>query len=216
MRAAPLLAWTETPVEDWFAFAALSLAVAGSPGPSWAYVLSATLGEGRTGGAVAIAGNATGILLHTAAAAAGLAALIAQSADLFRALRWAGAAYLLFLAVRTFRSSGAQLATSAEPAGAGKIFVGGVLMSVLNPKIILLLLALLPQFVDPARGSAALQAAGFGALHASIASLTLVVVSFAAHAANSRFRSDSGFGRWLRWISAGALGGFGLRMALGR
>jgi len=213
-----LLAWTflENGLDNWIAFAALSLAVAGSPGPSWAYVLSATLGGGRGAAPAAIAGNAVGILLHTAAAAAGLAALIAKSEQLFSALRWAGAAYLIYLAVRTFRASGQGLGASPRPDGAGKVFAGGVLMSLLNPKIILLLLALLPQFIDPQRGSPALQAAGYGALHAAIASTTLVVVASAAHAANRRLASDSAFGRRLRWVSAAALGGFGLRMAFGR
>jgi len=203
-------------VESLLAFGALSLAVAVSPGPSWAYVLSATLGSGRRGGFVAIAGNAAGILLHTAAVAAGLAAVIAQSPVLFSTMRWLGAAYLVYLAARIAFSPSRRIQTSPDRTGDARIFGGGVLMSLLNPKIILLLLALLPQFIDPDHGSAAVQAAGFGALHAGIASATLVVVSFAGAAANERLQPGSGAGRWLRWISAGALGGFGLRLALGR
>lgn len=197
-----------------FSFAGVSLAVAISPGPSWAYVLSATLNGGRRAGFAAIGGNATGILIHTAAASAGVAAVIAGSPLLFQTLRLAGAAYLLYLAFRALQSArgSAELAEASSPPRRRQVWFGGVSMSLLNPKILLLMLALLPQFIDPARGSAALQAGVLGALHATIASLTLTALTLTG----AQLRRSRKLIRGLRWASAGALGGFGLRLVFDR
>ena len=184
----------------------MSLAVALSPGPSWAYVLSSTLNGGRRAGFAAIAGNATGILVHTAAAAAGVAALIANSPTLFEALRTAGAVYLLYLAYRAVCAPAVAKGESPPE----KVWFGGVTMSLLNPKITLLMLALLPQFIDPGAGSTAWQAAALGALHASIASTVLTVLTLTG----VRLRESRSALRWLRWGTAGALGGFGLKLVL--
>ena len=170
--------------------------------------MSSTLNGGRRAGFAAIAGNATGILVHTAAAAAGVAALIASSPTLFEALRTAGAIYLLYLAYRAARSSG----VAEGDAPPEKVWLGGVTMSLLNPKITLLMLALLPQFVDPEAGSTALQAAALGVLHASIASTVLTVLTLTG----IRLRESRNAIQWLRWGTAGALGGFGLKLVFSR
>ena len=194
-------------------FAGVSLAVALSPGPSWAYVISSTLRGGRQAGFAAVGGNATGILLHTAAVAAGLAALAAQSPALLDLLRQAGAVYLLYLAYRALQSARAGARAPAPPPTVrttGRIWLGGVTMSVLNPKISLLMLALLPQFVDPARGSTTAQAATLGGLHAAIASLTLITLTLTGDRLRRSPQAERGF----QWLSAGALGGFGLHLLL--
>lgn len=194
-------------------FAGVSLAVAISPGPSWAYVLSATLNGGRRAGFAAIGGNATGILIHTAAAAAGVAAVVAGSPTLFEALRFAGAAYLLYLAFQAVQAARAgESFGDAAPPARRKVWLGGVSMSLLNPKILLLMLALAPQFIDPARGSTAAQAATLGVLHATIASLTLTVLTLTG----AQLRRSRKVVRGLRWAAAGALGGFGLRLVFDR
>ena len=93
-----------------------------------------------------------------------------------------------------------------------KVWLGGVTMSLLNPKITLLMLALLPQFVDPEAGSTALQAAALGVLHASIASTVLTVLTLTG----IRLRESRNAIQWLRWGTAGALGGFGLKLVFSR
>ena len=84
-------------------FAAVSLAIALAPGPSWIYVISTTARQGRSAGLAAVAGNATGIVCHVAAAALGLSAVLHYSATLYTAIRWIGSLYLMFIAIRIIR-----------------------------------------------------------------------------------------------------------------
>lgn len=160
-------------------FAAVSLAIALAPGPSWVYVISSTVRQGRMVGLVAVAGNATGIACHVTAAACGLSAVLHYSATLYTAVRWIGSLYLMFLAIRIIR----ERSTSAIPQqGCDKktfrrVYCDGVLVNVLNPKVSLLMLALLPQFVSPALGHAIAQIAILGGLHVVIASTVLTLIA---------------------------------------
>ena len=111
-------------------------------------------------------GVGTGTLVHIAAAAAGLSALIASSATAFGALRYVGAAYLVFLGIRTLRGEPAAAPESAPVAGGSlrRAYLEGALVNVLNAKVGLFFVAFLPQFVDPSRGGAAAQILVLGAV----------------------------------------------------
>ena len=197
-------------------FAAVSLAIALAPGASWVYVISSTARQGRMAGLAAVAGNATGIICHVAAAALGLSAILHYWATLYTTLRWVGSLYLMFLAVRIViqRSN----LTSVRPGGDRKalrrVYRDGVLVNVLNPKVSLLMLALLPQFVNPALGHPMAQIAILGGFHVVIAStvLTLIVsiVTRAAGLLTGRPAAETA----LRWTTGTLLFGFGARMAL--
>jgi threonine/homoserine/homoserine lactone efflux protein len=128
------------------------------PGPAVMYVVSRSIGHGRVAGLVSVMGIVVGTLFHVAAAALGLSALLASSALAFQVVKYLGAAYLIYLGIRTLRRGDAQVLE----AGSGErrlahIFGQGVLVNVLNPKTALFFLAFLPQFVNPARGYVTLQ-----------------------------------------------------------
>src|SRR5215217_5961460 len=142
-----------------------SLALNVTPGPDMLYVIARSTGEGRTAGVVSALGIGAGTLVHVAALALGLSALLTAVPLAYDVVRWAGAAYLTWLGVRAIRD--ARRGTTARevpPAPLSVVFRQGVVTNVLNPKVALFFLAFLPQFVDPARGNPALQVVALGLL----------------------------------------------------
>jgi RhtB (resistance to homoserine/threonine) family protein len=122
------------------------------PGPDTIYVVTRSMAQGRRAGLLSSWGLCTGALLHTFAAALGLSAVLAASAEAFTAVKLVGALYLMYLGVKTFLDRSAPLETTrqaVEPASSGRIFFQGVLVDLLNPKVALFFLAFLPQFIDP-------------------------------------------------------------------
>ena len=152
-------------------FAAASAAFLAVPGPSVIYIISRSLAEGRTAGIVSALGIQTGGLVHVTAATVGVSALLASSATAFSVVKYAGAAYLIFLGLR-------RLLGGEEPEGDGgpvarrQLFLQGVLVNSLNPKTALFFLAFLPQFVDPGRGAVAPQVLALGVLFLVLATLS--------------------------------------------
>jgi threonine/homoserine/homoserine lactone efflux protein len=146
-----------------FLIAALTLNL--TPGADMTYVVARSAGQGRRAGVSSALGIAAGSFLHSVFAAVGLSALLMQSEAAFQIVKYAGAAYLVYLAWKTWRSGyvEADQATRA-PAGLGRIFLEGLLTNLLNPKVALFILAFLPLFVDPARGSVAGQILFLGLL----------------------------------------------------
>ncbi|WP_149535638.1 LysE family translocator [Siccirubricoccus phaeus] len=131
-------------------FAAAYLAVVILPGPAVTALVARVLARGLGGAPAFIAGCATGSLLWFAVAAAGLAALAASFAPLFQAVRYAGAAYLLYLAWKLWRSAAQPMAGEAPPDGAARLFLTGLSINLGNPKAVVFFLALLPSVVDMA------------------------------------------------------------------
>jgi len=184
------------------------------PGPAVLYITSRSIGLGRAAGLVSAMGIAVGTLVHVAAATLGLSALLVSSASAFTFVKYAGAAYLIYLGVRTLRREDATtLDPSREQRSLFGIFGQGVLVNLLNPKTALFFLAFLPQFVDPARGHATLQIFELGVLFALMGWMSdsvwaLVSGTFAEHIRGSvRLRSTQ------RKVSGGALIALGLASA---
>lgn len=143
-------------------FFGVSLVLGVSPGPDNIYVLLHSAAHGRRAGMLVVLGLCTGILLHTAAVALGLAALFAASSTAFDVLRLLGAAYLLWLAWQSLRSPTQQLSAAGNELSGRHSYLRGILMNVSNPKVVLFFLAFLPQFTDPGRGPVWLQILGLG------------------------------------------------------
>ena len=146
-------------------FAAASALLVLIPGPAVIYIVTRSVRHGHVAGLVSAAGIEVGGLVHVAAATVGLSAVLASSATAFNVVRYAGAAYLIYLGVRALLEryrGGEEAARTAPEPGHGRIFWNGVVVNVLNPKTALFFLAFLPQFIDPARGSVALQAGVLG------------------------------------------------------
>ena len=159
-----------------------------SPGPNMAFVLSHGVAHGPRGGFAAALGISAADLVHTLFAATGVTALVAAWPPSFDVLRYAGALYLVWLAVQALRSGGLRMGAQAQPAGFGRIVRMALLNNLVNPKALLFFMVFLPQFVDPARGSVPLQLVQLGA-----------VLSMAALAFNTALGACSGqVGRWLQ------------------
>jgi threonine/homoserine/homoserine lactone efflux protein len=146
-----------------FVSAALVLLVI--PGPAVFYVVGRSIGQGRGPGLVSALGIQVGTLVHVAAAAVGLSALLMSSAAAFVVVKYLGAAYLIYLGVQKLRSE-ESLELSGNPARVklGRVFAQGVVVNVLNPKTALFFFAFLPQFVDASRGNVAGQILFLGIL----------------------------------------------------
>jgi len=146
------------PVETLLVFIPAALALNLTPGNDMLFCLGQGMKSGPRAGIAASFGIAAGGMLHTLAAALGLAALLAAHPGAFEAIRWAGVAYLVWLAIQAFRSPTSLLAPTAGVGNSPwRAFREAVVVNVLNPKVAVFILAFLPQFVDPARGSTFLQ-----------------------------------------------------------
>ncbi|MCU1259336.1 MAG: putative threonine efflux protein [Bryobacterales bacterium] len=133
-----------------FLTAALLLAI--TPGPGIMYVLTRTLAGGRREGILSSLGTFVGGFVHVIAAGLGVSVVLATSAVAYQAVRWAGAAYLVYLGIRMFRSASEHIESTTGAAAAGNPFAQGIATEVLNPKTALFFLSFIPQFVNPKVG----------------------------------------------------------------
>ncbi len=196
-------------------FVTASLALIVVPGPDMIYVLTRGVSQGRPAGLVSAVGVCCGVLVHTAFAAVGISAILAQSAVAFSVVKYAGAAYLVYLGVRTILGrEGFAAPERAERARLSVVFRQGVLSNLLNPKVALFFLAFLPQFVDPAAGAAALQMLGFGVAFTLMGLVVLSVVALSSGVLGERLRSSPSFASVLRWLTGSVLVALGLRLVV--
>ena len=147
------------------AFLGAAVLLALAPGPDNLFVLMQSAMRGRAAGLLVVLGLCSGLLVHTAAVALGLATLFASSALAFNLLKAAGAIYLVWLAWQAWHAPAASAAHSAEAApSALQLYRRGIVMNVTNPKVSIFFLAFLPQFVAAERGSVGQQVLALGAL----------------------------------------------------
>lgn len=195
-----------------FSLAAVALAVV--PGPAVTYIVTQSVDKGRRAGLVSALGVATGGLVHVAAATIGLSALIASSATAFTVVKLVGAAYLILVGIRRIRSrEDEEDQADTPPAPLAKLYVQGVVVNVLNPKTALFFLAFLPQFVDPGRGSVALQIGVLGFLFVLIALCSDTLYALTADALATRMRRSGAATRLRRWVSGGIFIALGISAA---
>jgi threonine/homoserine/homoserine lactone efflux protein len=136
-------------VQNFLLFFAAALLVAVTPGPGIFYVAARTLAGGRTEGLASSFGTGVGGLVHVLAGAVGISAIVMASADAFTLLKLAGAIYLIWLGVKTWREAHIVEPVGVETTGARRAFREGILVEALNPKTAAFFLAFIPQFVDP-------------------------------------------------------------------
>lgn len=153
------------PIETLSLFFVASVALALAPGPDNIFVLTQSALHGSRAGLWVTLGLCTGLLVHTAAVAIGVAALFQTSLVAFTVLKTAGAVYLFYLAWQAFRAGATHLKTKAGvDVDWRRLYARGIVMNVTNPKVAIFFLAFLPQFADPSRGAIRLQMLGFGGL----------------------------------------------------
>ena len=198
-----------------FFVAALTLNL--TPGADMTYVVARSLGQGRAAGIVSALGVSAGSLVHAMLAAVGLSALLLQSETAFQAIKYAGAAYLLYLAWKAWRATDAAASAAPRPpASLGRIFAEGALTNLLNPKVALFILAFLPLFVDPARGSVAGQILFLGLLFNTSGTTVNVLVGWLAGAARRSAGGSFRFAAVMRRASAAIFVFLALQFALGQ
>jgi len=196
------------------AFVPAALAVVLAPGPDTMYVVTRSLGDGRAAGVVAGCGTATGVLLHTAAAVAGLAALLRASATAYTVVKYVGAAYLCYLGVRLLLTD-----ESFDPTPDGRTrslaesYRTAVAVNVTNPKVAVFVLAFFPQFV-PASANAPLHMSALGVVYAGLSLLYLAGVALFAGRVRGRLLDSGRVQRAIQYLSGSVLIGFGVRLVL--
>jgi threonine/homoserine/homoserine lactone efflux protein len=196
------------------AFLLASLVLAITPGPGVVYIVTRTLSQGRRAGLASVGGIALGNLGNAAAASIGLAAVLKASATAFVIIKFAGAAYLVFLGIKALRGRHAtQALENRSRVSPALLFRDGFIVALLNPKTALFFAALLPQFMIPA-APALWQSLVLGFVFVSIAACTDTIYVLTASVVSSRMRQRSGWHSYGRYLSAATFFGLGLYAAL--
>lgn len=199
---------------NWLAFGLISLGMVLTPGPNMVYLISRSICQGRTAGLISLGGVALGFVFYMLCAALGITAIVMAIPFAYDALRIGGALYLLYLAWQAVKPGGRspfevrQLPQDSP----GKLFAMGFLTNLLNPKIAVMYLSLLPQFINPAHGSVFSQSLVLG--------FTQIVVSVSVNAAIAMvagsmaifLASRPGWVQIQRWLMGTVLAGIALRM----
>jgi threonine/homoserine/homoserine lactone efflux protein len=196
-----------------FLVAAAVLAIA--PGPDIVYVLTRGVSQGRKAGLAAALGFATGCLFHTALAALGVAALIRSSELAFNAVRWAGAAYLVWIGIQALRHRASfSLAGGGDARALGVIYRQSVIGNALNPKVTLFFLSFLPQFVDAKAGHVGWQMALLGVLFMAVTVVVFGAVALFSGWIGERIRAHPAVGRRLNVFAGLTFIALGIRVAM--
>ena len=163
-------------------FALVSLGIGLTPGPNMIYLISRSITQGRGAGLISLGGVALGFVFYMLCAAFGISALLLAVPYAYDALRLAGAAYLLWLAWQVVKPGGRSpfQVKKLTVDGPKKLFAMGFVTNLLNPKIAMLYLALLPQFIDPAAGSVLTQSLVFGSIQTVISVSVNAMIALAA------------------------------------
>lgn len=200
-------------------FFAAAFVLAVTPGPGIFYVAARTLAGGRAEGMASSFGTGLGGMVHVLAGSLGVSAIVLASAELFAALKLIGAAYLVWLGVRTFQAARRDAVTggpAATPIGARRAFREGVMVEALNPKTAAFFLAFIPQFVDPSQGSVAAQFVLLGFVSVLLNTLADIVVAFLAGRIRDGARASPVLIRRLRQGSGAGMVALGVGLAMAR
>jgi len=196
-----------------FVVAALALLL--MPGPAVLYNVTRSIDQGRNAGLVSVVGVGLGSMVHVAAAALGLSAVLVQSATAFRVVKYVGAAYLVYLGVRRLTGKDGVVVESAEPKRSlRRIFGQGILVNILNPKTALFFFAFLPQFVNVEGGPIGLQILFLGTLLVTMGIITDGMYALAAGTIGSWLKRRPRVASSQRYVAGGILVSLGLATAL--
>lgn len=196
-------------------FLATAMVLLAIPGPAVLYVVTRSIEMGRAGGLASVAGITTGTIVHIALATAGVSSLILASHVAFDAVRYVGAAYLVYLGVRRLLTRGEDvLEDEAVPRTRARAYTQGIVVNLTNPKTIVFVFAFIPQFVDPGAHHVWLQVLVLGLSFACLGFLSDSVYAFAAGTVADRLRGSRGIARFQRWFGGSILIGLGIVAAV--
>ncbi|MGV4984785.1 LysE family translocator [Streptomyces sp. NPDC001709] len=197
------------------AFLLTTLVLVVTPGTGVVYTLSAALSHGRRASVLAAFACTLGIVPHVLATVTGLAALLNASAAAFQALKYAGVAYLLYMAWATLRDKSAiTVDEGGAPRSAGGVILRGVLINLLNPKLTLFFFAFLPQFVNPHEPHALVRMLGLSGVFMGLTFVVFTLYGILAASVRDRITSRPAVMVWLRRSFAGSFVALGAKLAL--
>ncbi|WDZ95413.1 LysE family translocator [Herbaspirillum sp. WKF16] len=201
---------------DLLIFALASLVMVLTPGPNMVYCVSRSICQGRMAGIISLCGVAVGFLVHMAAAAFGLTALFLAIPMAYDIVKFAGAAYLLWLAWNAVRPGGSSPFQTRElpPDSPATLFRMGFLTNVLNPKVAVFYMSLFPQFIHPEHGSVLMQSVALGLVQIAISFSVNSMIVFSAAGISGFFARNQGWLRAQRYIMGSMLGALAVRLAL--
>lgn len=197
------------------AFALIALGMVLTPGPNMIYLVSRSISQGRVAGLISLGGVALGFVVYMLCAAFGITAIVIAIPYAYDALRFGGALYLLYLAWQAVRPNGSSpFAVKALPKdGPRKLFLMGFLTNLLNPKIAVLYLSLLPQFIDPDKGSVLLQSLVLGVTQICISITVNTIIAITAGSIAVFLSGRPTFLVVQRWLMGTVLAGLAIKMA---
>ncbi|WP_416407531.1 LysE family translocator [Agrobacterium rosae] len=198
-------------------FVAAALVLTATPGPDMLLIASRSVSQGRSAGFLTYAGIAAGTYCHAIAAALGLSQLFLTVPIAYEIVRWAGCAYLLYLAYKTLRSQGSAFAPSAglKKLSVKRIFSEGLATNILNPKMALFVLALFPQFIDPNGSSMLIQTVVLASILNGIGFLVNGAVILLGTGIRQRLSAVNRFPKLPQYLLATVFAGLACRLALG-
>lgn len=201
-------------IENFYLFLTVSILINLSPGPDMLYTASRSLSQGTKAGIFSALGIFTGCLFHTCAAVLGLSAILAQSAFWFSIIKYAGAAYLIYLGIKSILNNNppeTELANlTAIPNR--KIFMQGFITNLLNPKVAIFFLSFLPQFINPSSPYIKEQIFFLGLWFDLQGTMILIVVALLTGYFNRILKRNKNFWKWQDKITGLILVGLGIRM----
>ncbi|GAA0682862.1 threonine/homoserine/homoserine lactone efflux protein [Dyella sp. SG562] len=204
-------------IQHFGAFVLACIALALTPGLDTFYILARSGREGRTVGVAAVLGINTGCLVHTLAAVLGISAILMTSALAFAALKYLGAAYLVWMGVRMLLAKqSARQPTVTRGRGLGAAFRQGMLTNVLNPKVALFFLAFLPQFVSMQAAHPQWGLAVLGLSFIGVGLVWSMVLAMLGGQVHRLLDARPHFGQWMDRACGTVLLGFGIRLAMQR
>ena len=196
-------------------FFATSVLLGLAPGPDNIFVLMQSAIHGKRAGMLVVLGLCTGLVIHTAALALGLAAMFAASPAAFVLLKTMGAIYLAYLAWGAFRATRSTANAAMLPAlSARQLYQRGIVMNLTNPKVVFFFLAFLPQFVDSARGAVAMQLTQLGLVFMLSTLLTFGLLSYFAASLGEQLRRSVRAQTWMNRLAGMVFAGLALKLAL--
>ena len=195
-----------------FAFAVMLLAL--TPGPVWVYLLSRTLTQGRRAGYFSLLGVAAGVVVHVLLAALGITVVLLAIPFAFDAIKLAGAAYLLWLAISTLRGGGVSFSPQPLDAVPDRVlFRQAMIAALLNPKVAVFYLSLFPQFVEPAAGPVFAQSMLLGAVHLAVSTIVDGLLVTVAGLLSAWFATRPLWLKMQRWLLGTAFGALAVWLA---
>jgi threonine/homoserine/homoserine lactone efflux protein len=199
----------------WGLFVVASVVLLLTPGPAVLYIVARSVEQGRSAGLVSVLGIHLGTIVHITAAAIGLSALLVSSALAFAIVKYLGAAYLIWIGIRTLTAKEVDPDAPRIPAEPlRRVFRDGFVVNLFNPKTAIFFLAFLPQFVDPARGPVHWQILALGLTFMGLGMISDGMFALAAGAAGDFLRRNRRFLRFQRWFAGTSFIGLGVTAAL--